>query len=261
MIQNDGDDYNMNKPIVQSNLEIKPVEEIQNKEEETEETETEINLEPIEKDDIFEKPKQKIVDVPKSKPRREMSEKQKKHLQNLIAKNKQRALEKKQKLEEKLKKKELAKQKRLEKKREKEMKQKEQEIQYREKPIGQTKINENHFVNDLRKVDKRESKTDYYNDMEKMFGLFTRFQESQASRNEKIIERRVQEELQKRQRGRKVREYVESSDDETQQYNTTKTYQRRQQSRQEKQKPQSYTIDFSQYSHGGGYNRSNPYGF
>ncbi len=256
MIQNDGDDYNMNKPIIQSNLEIKPIEEIQK--EETEETE--INLEPIEKDDIFEKPKQKIVDAPKSKPRREMSEKQKLHLQNLIAKNKQRALDKKQKLEEKLKKKELAKQKRLEKKRQKEMKQKEQEIQYREKPIGQTKINENHFVNDLRKVDKRESKTNYYNDMEKMFGLFTRFQETQQSRNEKIIEKRVQEELQKRQRGRKVREYVQSSDDETQQYNTTRTYQQRQ-TRQEKPKPQSYTIDFSKYSHGGGYNKSNPFGF
>ena len=237
------EDYSMNAPkpqIIQEN----PI--IIEENEESDDNTTELKLDLIEKQDIFIKPKQKIIDVPKQKEKRSMSDKQKLHLQNLISRNKQRALDKKQKLQEKIKKKEDKARERLEKKR---LQNENNKIKI---PVKQKviKTTENNFVNDLRNVDKRESKTSYYNDMEKMFGLFTKFQQNQSARNEDIINRRVQAELNKKQSNNR---YIEPKQQQQQQ--------QQQKQEQDKSKPQSYKIDFSQYSFGGSSNNDNQYGY
>ena len=222
------DDYAMNAP--------KPYVEPEPEQESDEDKMDELKIEPVENEDIFIRPKEKIVNAPKPRVKRPMSEKQKAHLQNLISRNKQRAEDKKEKLREKLQKKEekkqLLKEKRLQKKLQKEQEQPKQSP----------------FVNDLRKVDKSPSKTGYYNDMERMFGLFSSFQEKQSQRNEELINKRVEERLNKNKGNREKP------------YNNT-DYRDRPAPVKQKPKPQAYKIDFSQYSHSTGFNPDKPYGY
>lgn len=235
LIEKDNYDMNMPKPAE----EVKQVDDNENSESEFNE---DLKIEPMEKEDIFIKPKQKIINQPKTKKKREMSEKQKLHLQNLIKKNKERSLLKKEKLKKTIKKKQpVKKQPPLKKK------------QSTAPAPAQEQVGTN-FVNDLRQVDKRPSKTDYYNDMEKMFGLFTRFQESQNKRNEEIIEKRVQAELQKRAPPK-----IKKISRQTSRYNIDEDFNDLQ--KKTKEKPISYNIDFTEFTQNRGYNRSNPYGF
>jgi len=257
MITGQVENYNLNKPAVVE----EPVVENETKEEPVIEEpvvqneQNELEIQPIEKDDIFERPKIINNNNVKPKKKREMSEKQKAHLQKLIEKNKQRALEKKQKELEKERKKEEKRKLRLEKLKEK------NKLKITEKKVGKTVLKpvqqENNFVSELRRLDinKSQSRNNYYNDMEKIFGLFTRFQE----KNEEIINKRVELELNKRTY-KKKNIYNNEEIEFVRRHPSRKTAppQSQQLNRQEST---SYKIDFSQYSHGSGYNKGNPYGF
>ena len=258
MITGQVENYNLNKPppaaveepVLENETKEEPVVE-----EPVVEDKNELDIQPIEKDDIFERPKIINNNNVKPKKKREMSEKQKAHLQKLIEKNKQRALEKKQKELEKERKKEEKRKLRLEKLKEK------NKLKITEKKVGKTVLKpvqqENNFVNQLRSVDsnKSQSRNNYYSDMERFFGLFTKIQE----KNEEIINKRVEQELNKRTY-KKKNIYDNEEIEFVRRHPSRKTAppQPQQLNRQEST---SYKIDFSQYSHGSGYNKGNPYGF
>ncbi len=139
---------------------------------------------PLEKREIFKKPIKKIVNEKKEKPKREMSEKQKKHIENLIKKNKERAEKKKALLLEKQKKKE----EKLRLKREK------ANLKTIPKQVLPKKQEEKHIIN----KQEEQPKNNYLSDMDKMLSMFQKYTDMNNKKQEELINKRINLEVEKR---------------------------------------------------------------
>ena len=144
---------------------------------------------PLEKREIFKKPIKKIVNEKKEKPKREMSEKQKKHIENLIKKNKERAEKKKALLLEKQKKKE----EKLRLKREK------ANLKTIPKQVLPKKEEPKHIIN----KQEEQPKNNYLSDMDKMLSMFQKYTDMNNKKQEELINKRINLEVEKRINSRK----------------------------------------------------------